>query len=72
MKRTELVPRCLSWVEVDMQGGDAQGTQALRLLARWLVARARKGAPSEVDQPSAEPKNPVDIAPESKVVSKPE
>lgn len=44
---------------------------SLRLLARWLVAETRGGAPGGPFRPPADPQNPVDVAPDSKVVSEP-
>jgi hypothetical protein len=40
---------------------------SLRLLARWLVAEARKGAPGGVDRPPAGPQNPLDVVEPSRV-----
>ena len=40
---------------------------SLRLLARWLVSAARKGAPAGDGSPPADPHNPLDVAADLKV-----
>jgi len=44
MNKPEPAPLRLSLDEADVQGGGPERRQALRLLARWLVAAARRGA----------------------------
>ncbi len=44
MNKPEPAPLGLSLDEADIQGGDSERKQALRLLARWLVAAAETGA----------------------------
>lgn len=42
----------------------------LRLLARWLVSAARKGAPVADSSPIEASQNPLDVARDTEVVSK--
>jgi hypothetical protein len=70
MNKPELAALRVSLTEVDVQGDDAAREMALRLLARWLVAAAQKGAPARHSMPPHESQNPLEVATEAKVVSK--
>jgi hypothetical protein len=55
--------------EVEMPADESGRTQALRLLARWLLASARKGAPVADTTPVEGSNNRLDVARDSKVGS---
>ncbi len=50
------------WCESEVPASLTGREQALRFLARWLVAAARKDVPGRADRPAADPRIPVDVA----------
>lgn len=79
-RRVTFLPLTHQPTELSLQGTEVNNLEvpgetgarvhALRLLARWLVSSARKGALCGANKLPADPQNPVDVAPEPKVVSK--
>ncbi len=55
------------WCESEVPAPLTGREQALRFLARWLVAAARKGAPGRADRPPADSQIPMDVAAPLKV-----
>ena len=64
--------RIIDWCEEEISPERVKGDRALRLLSRWLVSAARKGAPVADSGPSAEGQIVLDVGPDAEVVSKPE
>ena len=58
------------WYESEAPAQSTAGEHALRLLARWLVSAARKGAPVADSGRSAEGQIVLDVGPNAEVVSK--
>ena len=69
MNKPEPAPLRLSLDEADVQGGDSERKRALRLLARWLLSAARKGAPVADTTPLEGSNNRLDVGPGAKVGS---
>ncbi len=69
MKKREPAPLRLSLDEADVQGRDSERKQALRLLARWLISAARKGARVTDSTPVEGSQNRLDVARGAKVGS---
>ena len=65
--------RSLTWAEHCVERRTSRtADHALRLLARWLVSAARKGAPTTDSHSGEGPQNCLDVARDTEVVSKPE
>ncbi len=60
------------WYESEAPAQSTAGEHTLRLLARWLVSAARKGAPVAGSGRSAEGQIVLDVGPDAEVVSNPE
>jgi len=58
------------WAEIECPGGLVGLDQSLRLLARWLVATSRKGSVGQASGSLPDPRKPLDVAAEPKVVFK--
>ncbi len=70
MSKSEPALPNFSWDEGDVPGGDSERKQALRLLARWLISAARKGAPGAALSQGGGLQNSLDVARDTEVVSK--
>lgn len=69
LRSRQVVISDLEWGEIEAEPWPEGSSQSLRLLARWLVAAARKGAPVAVSGGGAEGQNALDVAPDAEVVS---
>ncbi len=58
-----------AWVELEVPETPSERDQAFRLLARWLLSAARKGAPVADSGPVEGSQNRLDVAPGAKVGS---